>query len=121
VTDEVKAEYIAEIEATITDPAYWREAHKVKKLIKEAFPDDYHRAVAVATCESGLKPNAYNASNRNGTTDGGVFQLNSTHYPRMEKLGLDPWNVHDNIKFARILYNESGWKPWVCAKNLALI
>jgi hypothetical protein len=93
----------------------------VKRLIKEAFPEDPHTAVAIANCESGLKPNAFNPSNKNGTTDGGLFQLNSTHYPRMERLGLDPWNVHDNIEFARILYKESGWHPWVCARKLALI
>lgn len=40
----------------------------------------------------------------------------------MEELGLDIWNPEDNVAFARILYEEQGWKPWVCfTKGLAQI
>jgi hypothetical protein len=77
--------------------------------------------VAVAKCESGLKANAHNPKNPNGTTDGGVFQINSTHYKRMERLGLDPYHAPDNVEFARMLYEESGWQPWVCARKLSMI
>jgi hypothetical protein len=35
----------------------------------------------------------------------------------MAELGLDPWDVEDNVKFARVLYEESGWQPWVCYTN----
>lgn len=91
----------------------------VVALIHATFPDDPHTAVAIARCESGLNPKAYNPKNTNGTTDGGLFQINSTHYKRMEKLGLDPYDVRDNAAFARMLYEESGWRPWVCAKKVS--
>ena len=78
------------------------------------FPEDPTTAVAVARCESGLVPNAYNGSNTNGTADVGLFQINTVHHDRMARLGLDPWSVEDNVTFARMLYKEEGWRPWVC-------
>ena len=75
----------------------------------------------MAKCESGLNPDAHNGKNANGTTDGGLFQINSSHDARMEKLGLDKYDPEDNVKFARILYEENNWKPWVCAHKLAII
>jgi len=84
-------------------------------LIKETFPEDAERALAVAKCESGFKPDA-----KGPTQDGGVFQIHiPSHGKRLEKLGLDIWDPEDNVEFARILYNEQGWTPWVCAKQLA--
>lgn len=84
-------------------------------LIRKYFPEDTHRAVEVAKCESGLNPDATNTKNKNGTIDGGLFQLNSSHDKRMEALGLDKYDPEDNVRFARLLYDEQGWKPWVCA------
>jgi len=83
-------------------------------LIRQAFPEDPHTAVAVANCESGLNPKAYNPKNTNGSTDGGLWQINSTHDRRLDQLGLDKFNPEDATEFARILYEESGWQPWVC-------
>jgi hypothetical protein len=38
----------------------------------------------------------------------------------MKELGLDIWDPEDNVAFARILYDEQGWTPWVChTKGLA--
>ena len=78
------------------------------------FPEDSTTALAVAACESGFRADAYNDKNYNDTVDRGIFQINSTHDTRLKELGLDPWNAEDNIKFARMLYEESGWRPWVC-------
>ncbi|MFS4438589.1 hypothetical protein ACMA5I_10275 [Paracoccaceae bacterium GXU_MW_L88] len=83
-------------------------------LIRATFPEDEETAIAVAMCESGLRADAYNPANNNGTTDGGLYQLNSVHDARLAELGLDKWNVEDNIAYARMLYDESGWTPWVC-------
>lgn len=73
-------------------------------------------ALAVAACESGLRADAHNPNNPNGTVDSGLFQINSIHHSRMEKMGLDVWNAADNIKFARTLYDERGgnFSAWVC-------
>lgn len=84
------------------------------RKIKETFPENPERAVAIAECESGLDANAINTKNKNGSTDGGLMQINSTHDKQMEVLGLDKFNVDDNLKFARMLYEKNGFKPWVC-------
>lgn len=84
------------------------------RLIQKAFPEDSYRAVKIAKCESGLKIGAFNGNNPNGSTDGGLWQINSTHDKRLKELGLDKYDPEDATKFARILYEESGWRPWVC-------
>ena len=86
----------------------------MRALIRSTFPEDPHTAVAVASCESGLKPNAYNPKNNNGSTDGGLWQINSVHDGTLERLGLDKYNPEDATKFARMLYDKNGWKDWVC-------
>ena len=65
-------------------------------------------ALLVAKCESGLRAGAENLSNRNGSNDQGVFQINSVHQvaPRFLK---DPYV---NIAIAKKLYIEQGWQPW---------
>jgi len=67
-------------------------------------------------CESNLKPDAVNNSNSNGSVDSGLAQLNSTHNSRIAKLGLKVFDPEDNMTFARLLFEESGWVPWVCKK-----
>ncbi len=67
--------------------------------------------VAVAKCESGFQPSAYNPTN--GSHDGGIFQISKKYHGQaMKKLGLDPFNVEDNIKYAKILYDAEGLRPW---------
>jgi hypothetical protein len=83
-------------------------------LIKETFPEDPHIAVAVARCESGLKPTAHNPHNRDGSVDGGLWQINSVHDKKLKELGLDKYNPEDATKFARMLYDEREWQDWVC-------
>lgn len=83
-------------------------------MIRETFPEDSATAIAIAECESGLKPNAYNSTNKNGTTDGGLWQINSVHDQTLNSLGLDKWNPEDATKFARKLYEKNGWSDWVC-------
>lgn len=93
----------------------------MKALIRKTFPEDPHTAVAVAECESGLKATAYNPKNNDGSTDGGLWQVNSTHDKRLGELGLNKYDPEDATKFARILYEENGWSPWVCAwKHLGI-
>lgn len=86
----------------------------MKALIRATFPEAPQTALAVANCESGLNAKAYNPNNKNGSTDGGLWQINSVHDKRLEALGLDKFDPEDATKFARMLYEESGWKPWVC-------
>jgi hypothetical protein len=90
----------------------------IEEKIKEAFPEDEITALKIAQCESGLNPNAHNNRNKNGSTDGGLYQINSVHDKRLNELGLDKYDIEDNIAFARRLYEENGWRPWVCSKKI---
>lgn len=89
-------------------------------MIRETFPEEPAKAIAIAYCESGLKPTAYNPHNSNGSTDGGLWQINSVHDARLEQLGLDKYDPEDATKFARMLYDErGGFGDWVCyTKNM---
>lgn len=93
---------------------FWRDKENVKRLIREAFPENPTVAIAVANCESGLNPNAHNPHNGDGSVDGGLWQINSVHDKRLEQLGLDKYNPEDATKFARMLYEERGFRDWVC-------
>lgn len=86
----------------------------MKALIRRTFPEDPRTAVAVATCESGLKPGAHNPHNQDGTTDGGLWQINSVHDDELKRLGLNKYNPEDATKYARMLYENRGWHDWVC-------
>jgi hypothetical protein len=79
----------------------------VEEKIRETFPEAPDLMVKVATCESGMK-------NVPGllSDDGGIFQINQVHLERLKALGLDRFNIDDNIMFARMLYDERGLTPW---------
>jgi len=83
-------------------------------MIRQVFPEDSQTAIAVASCESGLKPSAFNGSNNNGSTDGGLWQINTVHDKELQRLGLDKFDPEDATEFARILYEKNGWMDWVC-------
>lgn len=93
---------------------YWTQQN-VKALIRQTFPEEPAKAIAIAYCESGLRPNAFNPHNRDGSTDAGLWQINSVHDSRLNELGLDKYDVEDATKYARMLYDEAGgWRDWVC-------
>jgi len=72
----------------------------------------------VARCESQYKITAHNTTlNTDGTTDGGIFQLNSVHDEELATLGLNKFDPEDNIKFARILYDRKGLQPWKSSRD----
>lgn len=80
----------------------------IENMIYQYFPEQPRIALAVATCESHLNPNAYSSTN-----DAGVFQVNLTwHLPKFQ--GRSPYDPESNIQVARQIYDASGWHPWVC-------
>jgi hypothetical protein len=91
-------------------------------VIAEAFgPEHFEDAVRISWCESRLDPKSMNGSNRNGTADRGLFQLNDGG--TMQRLGVDLREVFDattNAQAARVLFEDRGWQPWVCAKHIGL-
>jgi N-acetylmuramoyl-L-alanine amidase len=81
--------------------------------------EDLVIAVAVSKAESGWDPNAQHL-NTNGTTDYGLWQINSVHG---ELLAGANWrDPFDNATMARILQESGGWDTWTgtYAKGLHL-
>ncbi len=73
-------------------------------------------ATSVASCESGLNPDAWNGQ------AAGVFQQLVTYWPgRYRELkppwwGLDPsvFNARSNVVVSVKMAHYDGWSPWVC-------
>ena len=86
----------------------------IEEKIRAMFPEDPDRAVAIAKCESGMRADAFNGKNRNGSWDAGVMQINSVHKYSKEYL----FNVDNNLKVARKLYDRQGFNPWVCNRKV---
>ena len=87
----------------------------IERHVLEAFPDA-PIMLKVMKCESGYKTDAYNPTN--GSGDRGLFQVSTKyHGERVKRLGLDMTDPHDNIKFARLLYDEGGLQPWSASKH----
>ena len=110
-SEPTKIEYKTEpslIVATTTPKVWTKDA--VIQRIRQEFPMA-PIMVKVASCESGFDPSAYNPTN--GSHDGGVFQISKKyHGEEMKKLNLDPFDVEDNIKYAKVLYVSQGLEPW---------
>ena len=81
--------------------------------ILEIFPNE-PLMVKIAWCESHLNPNADRA---NLGVDVGLFQINQIHLSQLSKLGLDRRNIEDNLEFTKILYDQSGLKPWSMSRD----
>jgi len=95
--------------------SYTRES--IIEKVREAFLDA-PIMLEVARCESQFKITAHNTTlNTDGTTDGGIFQINTVHDKELALLELDKFDPEDNIRFARILYDRSGLQPWSSSKH----
>lgn len=86
------------------------ETERIERLIREAF-EDAPIMIDVARCESGFR----NVPSKTG--DWGPFQVNQVHTKRLQELGLDRTKIEDNIKYARMLYDESGTRHWYMSKH----
>lgn len=76
--------------------------------------DDVPIAVGVAMAESGGNTGATHR-NTNGSTDYGLFQINSIH---SDVLARGNWrNPVDNAKMAYAVKSSSGWNAWVTYKS----
>lgn len=85
-----------------------------KSAIKQYFPSNYTKAVAVAQCESGLNPKAVSPGGGNW----GLFQINRVHERTLNSMGYSWSQITDpfvNSKLAKVIYNQSGWGAWACA------
>ena len=80
--------------------------------VYDKLPEDSRNVLMkIALCESGFKADAHNSMNKNGTSDGGLFQINSIH-------GLsNRSDIDKNIDKALELYEDSGTQPWNSSKH----
>lgn len=87
------------------------EEEMITRRIRETFPEE-PRMVRIATCESELNPVAKNPH----SSASGLFQIMvSVHERMLREHRLNVWDVEDNLRAARILYDESGLKPWLAS------
>src|ERR1035437_8600897 len=86
------------------------EQQQIKAYIKEVFGDQADNAYKVLACENGrLNPKA-RGMNTNGTSDVGIFQINSVH--GVPESYLKDWRT--NVDIAYQIYKGSGWGAWSC-------
>jgi len=106
--------------STTTVPTFMSVPHSkeyVVAKILEVFPDA-PIMVEVARCESNLNPLAdrVTVDGRIGV-DVGLFQINQVHLKRLNELGLDRYNLDDNLTYARMLYDANGLRDWFMSKH----
>jgi hypothetical protein len=84
----------------------------VASMINQAFGSDAAAAMAVASCESGLNPNAYNGSS--GAS--GVFQFLPSTWRTTPYAGYSPFNAWANVNAAYSVFVRDGhsWGEWSC-------
>jgi hypothetical protein len=86
---------------------------EIEKTIYEKFGDsNYKTALAIAKAESRLNPIARN-TNRNGTEDCGIFQINSIHNP--SKIQCE--HPEENAEMAYQIFQRHGWTAWSVYNN----
>lgn len=92
------------------------EEYVVDKIL-QVFPDA-PIMVQVARCESGLDPQADRITHdgRIGV-DVGLFQINQVHLTTLNELGLDRYDLDDNLIFARMLYDARGLADWYMSEH----
>jgi len=91
----------------------------IVSMIDQVFGADAPTAVQIATCESGLNPNAYNPTSIGGSHAAGLFQIlyPSTWYTTPQgQAGLSPYDAMANIQAAHSIFVRDGysWREWVC-------
>lgn len=93
----------------------------IEEQIAKMFPEDPKTAIAIAKAESNLRTDAVGDGHIMFLKDGkpmgmscGLFQIRVLEgRPDCESLK----DVETSLKFARALYEKSGWKPWSVFNN----
>ncbi len=103
---EIPVVAVAEVKVTPAD---------TEAIVRDYF-SDIPIMVEVARCESQFRHTLADGSVLRGVVDSrdtGVMQINSYyHRAAAHKLGLDIENLHDNLAYARSLYEKQGTQPW---------
>lgn len=89
----------------------------------ERFINDYFADIPIlaniARCESQYRHLSKDGDVLRGKKnrfDIGVMQINELyHAEKAKKLGLNLYNLNDNVAYARHLYEDEGAKPWMAS------
>ena len=108
----------AEIIKIVEQVPEYKELTDVEKYICDKWGVyDCKTAIAVARAESGLKEDAVNVWNSNGTYDVGIFQVNSIHQSKDGCSLKELVDAKSNIDCAYKIYEASGWNAWSAFKS----
>jgi hypothetical protein len=87
----------------------------VEEAVKTYF-SDIPVMIQIARCESTFRHTLEDGTVLRGKVDSadtGVMQINMRyHGGKARELGLDLTDIHDNMKYARNLYERQGTQPW---------
>lgn len=107
--DITSAAAVAGVSTTIPTPA------EVEAAVRAAFAD-VPAMIPIAKCESGFRQfTAAGEVLRGGTGGGyiGVFQIGEAiHATAAANAGMDIYTLQGNLDYARVLYEQSGTRPW---------
>lgn len=97
-------------------PTMPRNTDEIQAYIKGLWKEEAEEAIAVFTCESGLRPDAINWGDAKitGKPSMGIAQLNR---PYDEK--YFDWKYNLDTAY-REFYLTRGWQPWTCATKLGI-
>jgi len=84
-------------------------------VVREYFKD-IPIMIQVARCESTFRHTLADGTVLRGYVDNadtGVMQINKRYHEKTAiTMGLDLENIHDNMAYARFLYEKQGTQPW---------
>lgn len=86
-------------------------------MIEQIFGPYAPQAIAIARCESGLNPGAYNPTSIGGSHAAGLFQiLYPSTWAGTSEAGASPYNAWANIEAAHAIFVRDGysWREWSC-------
>lgn len=86
----------------------------IEQKVEQTFNDP--RMLKIIQCESQWRQFELDGTPLiSKTSDVGLLQINQVHWDRAKELNLDIFNsVDDNIKMAKIIYDEQGITAWTC-------
>jgi hypothetical protein len=107
--DVTSAGAVAGVATTLPTPA------EVEAAVREVFADALDM-VPIAKCESGFRQFTANGDVLRGGAGGGyigVFQIGEDlHAAPAAAQGMDIYTLAGNLAYARVLYDQSGTRPW---------
>lgn len=94
-------------------------SEEIKTLVEAIFGPT-SPMIPTLQCESSFRQ--FDSSGvilRSSTNDVGIAQINvEAHGQDAMERGIDIYTIEGNLKYARLLFDQSGTLPWVCAKMI---